>query len=175
MITFAKFIYRIPRKMRHFNLLLWWIVRYVQFATAAIYYEDCGSQGATLLGVDVTPCNSYPCTFIIGKQYTVKIGFTATTDVWSGSAVAYSIYNGVTKTLRLRDPVLCDHLIPPCPVRTGRTYTFSYAGTVSWKIPDIEIYLQLQLVNQYTWPFLCVQFPVKFVEGKANSAKALQQ
>ncbi|TGZ67284.1 hypothetical protein CRM22_004883 [Opisthorchis felineus] len=139
MITFAKFIYRIPRKMRHFNLLLWWIVRYVQFATAAIYYEDCA------------------------------------TDVWSGSAVAYSIYNGVTKTLRLRDPVLCDHLIPPCPVRTGRTYTFSYAGTVSWKIPDIEIYLQLQLVNQYTWPFLCVQFPVKFVEGKANSAKALQQ
>ncbi|KER26388.1 hypothetical protein T265_14011, partial [Opisthorchis viverrini] len=173
------------------------------------------SQGANVLGVDITPCNSFPCTFTIGKQYTVRVGFAATTDIWGGSVVANSIYNGVTKALRLRDPVLCNHLIPPCPVRTGRSYVFSYTGTISWKIPDpiyaekprstvqlfhpywessavrfsrnseesrtcdlsasslnttIKIYLQWQLVNQYTWPFLCIQFPVKFIEEKANSA-----
>ncbi|OON15148.1 epididymal secretory protein E1 domain protein [Opisthorchis viverrini] len=61
----------------HFYLLLWWIVRFCQLATAAAYYEDCGSQGANVLGVDITPCNSFPCTFTIGKQYTVRVGFAA--------------------------------------------------------------------------------------------------
>ncbi|GAA47184.1 Niemann-Pick C2 protein [Clonorchis sinensis] len=160
--------------MRHLNLLLWWILWCVPFATAAIYFEDCGSQGATVLEVDVAPCKSYPCTLVIGEQYTVRIGFTATIDVWSGMAIANSIYNGVTKSLRLKDPDLCDHLLPSCPVKTGKTYVFSYTGTVNWKIPDIKIYLQWQLANQYTWPFLCVQFPVQFTEKKANSANAQQ-
>jgi hypothetical protein len=81
----------------------------VVFSLAAVARGDkiewnaCGPSSGTVHSVSVDPCDSQPCTFSVGSEYTIKIDFTPDLDsshprsglaAWNGSADNYYAYSG---------------------------------------------------------------------------------
>ncbi|KAG5453282.1 Phosphatidylglycerol/phosphatidylinositol transfer protein [Clonorchis sinensis] len=146
-------------------MLVYWGILLVPHITDALYYNDCGSQGATVLSVKVSPCGGLFFSVNKGATYIVEITFKTSTDIWGGSVLLDTSVDGRTATLNLRETTLCNHVSPPCPIRAGRRYTFSYSDTVNWNIPTGKVALRWHLTNPYQWPFLCVQILTEIKDG----------
>ncbi|TGZ67276.1 hypothetical protein CRM22_004879 [Opisthorchis felineus] len=97
--------------MRVFSMLVYWFILWVPHIMDAINYDDCGSQGATVLSVKVSPYIGLVLTVNKGATYIIEIAFTASTDIWSGSVLLETSVDGSTAPLKLRDTTLCNHIL----------------------------------------------------------------
>ncbi|TGZ67292.1 hypothetical protein CRM22_004886 [Opisthorchis felineus] len=126
-----------------------------------INFEDCGSRDSTVVSVKIAPCNILPCVLVKGKPYTIEIKFTARAHIRGGDALLEVVYDGVIKSLPIRASLTCGHLDPPCPIRPGGTYKYSYTTAISHSLPRRLLIVRWQLLRTDEIPFVCVQFPAK--------------
>ncbi|KAG5453281.1 hypothetical protein CSKR_202466 [Clonorchis sinensis] len=71
------------------------------------------------------------------------------------------VYDGVIKSLPIPSSLICGHLDPPCPIRPGGIYKYSYTTAISHNIPRRLLEVRWQLLRNDGLPFVCIQFPAK--------------
>ncbi|KER26390.1 hypothetical protein T265_14013, partial [Opisthorchis viverrini] len=93
------------------------------------------SRDSAVVSVKITPCNILPCVLLKGKPYAIEIKFTASAYIRGEDALLEVVYDGVIKSLPIRGSLICGHLDPPCPIRPGGTYKYSYTTAISHGLP----------------------------------------
>ncbi|TGZ67277.1 hypothetical protein CRM22_004880 [Opisthorchis felineus] len=147
--------------MHTFNLVAYALLSSTISHAMFISFEDCGSRDSIVVSVKITPCNILPCVLVKGKPYTIEIKFTASAHIRGGNALLEVVYDGVIKPLPIRASLTCGHLDPPCPIRPGGTYKYSYTTAISHNLPRRLLKVRWQLLRTDGMPFVCIQFPAK--------------
>ncbi|OON18045.1 ML domain protein, partial [Opisthorchis viverrini] len=129
---------------------------------AADEYNFARSRNVQILSVGVNPCNSSePCVLFKGETASINITFKAEKDIVAGDAVVQGIYNNQTIPLPFPDKTVCSHLTPQCPIKEGKTYSFSHTHLVSQDFQLVSLEIRWELLDSDKMPFVCVQFPVQ--------------
>ncbi|BHF69908.1 Phosphatidylglycerol/phosphatidylinositol transfer protein [Sparganum proliferum] len=133
--------------------------------------EDCGSKSGTFSAVDVTPCDSNPCTLYKGSYANLTITFKADHAVKSGKASVHGIIAGVPIPFPIPDNDLCKFASPSCPLDAGTTHTYMYSLEVKKTYPSISLHIRWELKEDDGDFHICVQFPAKLALSTPTSYK----
>ncbi|KER20631.1 hypothetical protein T265_10868 [Opisthorchis viverrini] len=116
--------------MHVLNIILCFTILHISGLVCAVEFADCGSTGAIVMSLDVSPCDADLCTLVRGTLTTFTITFVARRD-------ADAVYSNVRDTARgslvvhFPQSDICPQLAPPCPILAGERYTFSYTAVVA--------------------------------------------
>ncbi|TGZ71696.1 hypothetical protein CRM22_002501 [Opisthorchis felineus] len=149
--------------MKPFNVLMCGVAAFLAGVTDAVTFRDCGSEGARVTAVEITPCQIEPCVLRRGVEYVVRITFTASTNVNTRGFRAQGRVNFQPMLVPLPPNGVCTFVSPHCPIEAGESYTYSYSGAVP---PDFSLgvtTLRWELLDGTGAPFVCIEIPVRVV------------
>ncbi|TGZ67294.1 hypothetical protein CRM22_004887 [Opisthorchis felineus] len=150
--------------MQLLNLLITLVIICTNGFAEPTVFIDCGSEYAKPLAVSIHPCNGYYCVLERGKPTTFEITFQSFDNREAAGVEVFAIFKTTRILLRLPDSDICGRLNPPCPVKAGQIYTYSYTTTIDNRFPLDRQDIRWELhYGQFKMPFLCVQFWVRII------------
>lgn len=124
-----------------------------------IKFKNCGPEGS-ITNVNLSPCDSEPCSFHHGANITVTINFMAAMDA---SALQAKVYGEVGPEIPfpLPNPDACKGCNLNCPISKGGNYTYKNIFPVKSSYPDIKLVVKWEIVNENKQPLVCFEFPMQ--------------
>ncbi|OON18941.1 hypothetical protein X801_05198, partial [Opisthorchis viverrini] len=89
-----------------------------------------GSINVVVTSVDVSPCNSDPCTLVKGTSVTIRILFRGLARIFPGGSRFEGSYDGGPTTIPFPPNGVCTRLNRPCPIQPGQRYIYHYTAVV---------------------------------------------
>ncbi|KAG5453276.1 Phosphatidylglycerol/phosphatidylinositol transfer protein [Clonorchis sinensis] len=151
--------------MKPFKVLVFSLILYTSSTSKPISFIDCGSDGVVVKAVNLKPCNNDPCIVYTGQPSSFVITFEAEEDIHPKYYRLYSRVAGTLGEAVLPDNDACSRITPPCPLKSGGEYEFTYNQRINWNIPKILVNSRVEIVNEQLHTFLCVEFAVQVLEG----------
>ncbi|XP_055354047.1 NPC intracellular cholesterol transporter 2-like [Paramacrobiotus metropolitanus] len=126
-----------------------------------IAFQDCGSQGARIVGMSMTPCDVEPCEFKRGVNIVTEVDFVSTVRSSRAHMVAVVLAGGNVIPLPIDDPNACDFIA--CPLVPGKLSALRGNKTVPADVPPVPIPLamQLRIFGDRNETILCTQYAFK--------------
>ncbi|TGZ71694.1 hypothetical protein CRM22_002501 [Opisthorchis felineus] len=121
--------------MKPFNVLMCGVAAFLAGVTDAVTFRDCGSTGARVTGVEISPCDSEPCALRRGVNYIARVAFKANANSDTTGFSAHGTVGSRPMAVPLPSNGVCVYLFPPCPIQAGGSYVYSYTGAVSLNFP----------------------------------------
>ncbi|GAA57661.1 histone H3.2 [Clonorchis sinensis] len=141
--------------------------RYIKYL---VKYNGTGI--GTVQALDIVPCDTEPCVIRLWRRTTFSITFTTAANINAGAVSVEGGYNSKTKAIALPQSSVCRNLTPPCPVRGGVSYTYSYTGVVRDDITPHNIVLTVVHRITTNIGLMSEQFNLIRVNENFRSSKA---
>ncbi|XP_043192648.1 NPC intracellular cholesterol transporter 2-like isoform X3 [Amphibalanus amphitrite] len=133
-------------------------------ASLAIHYTDCGSKGATISDVSITPCGNGPkCVLVRGRTATLNITFTAGEESKSATASVHGKVSGVPifVPFELPDDNACTAGGMTCPVAKGSAQHYSQAIAIKRIFPAVSALVKWEILDAEKKDMICLLIPVQ--------------
>ncbi|GAA50053.1 Niemann-Pick C2 protein, partial [Clonorchis sinensis] len=143
--------------MHVLNLIMCGTILHLSVLVCAVEFSDCGSTGATVVSLDVSECDIDSCTLVRGTLPTFSVNFIALRD----ARTAYSnVRNsaGGSDVVHFPQSDVCPNLAPPCPIRAGVRYTFSYTAVVADSLQPGSMSIRWEIFYGSGAKFMCIEF-----------------
>ena len=130
----------------------------------AIHYQDCGSKGASISDVSITPCGNGPkCVLIRGQTATLNITFTAGEESKSATASVHGKVSGVPifVPFDLPDDNACTAGGMTCPVTKGSVQRYSQAIAIKKIFPAVSALVKWEILDAEKKDMICLLIPVQ--------------
>jgi len=115
-------------------------------SSESIIYKNCTEPNMFgVSSVEMSPCPSQPCNFKKGTKVNVKFTFTAQEDSGSLEARVYGLIQGIPISYPLPNHDACKDLGVSCPIKKGKTYTYSSSFDVLKSYPAIRVIVEWKL------------------------------
>ncbi|KXJ13076.1 Epididymal secretory protein E1 [Exaiptasia diaphana] len=111
-------------------------------------YKDCGSKGATIVRLDISPCEEEPCNFKTGTTVTGTLTFVAKEYFTSGRVKAYAVIEGVDLPLPIPTDA-CQGYGLTCPINNGQTANFVIKQEIQADFPKVKLQLKGEALKGY--------------------------
>ncbi|PIK33537.1 Echinoderm microtubule-associated protein-like 5 [Apostichopus japonicus] len=134
-------------------------------------FLDCGSVGAKVTSVDLTPCSSDPCTVISGKKSSIAVSFHTTAVATNVTAKVYGSIASVKVPFPLPQADACQKSNLTCPLKAQADYVYTCTLAIPGHLPEVDVVVELDLVVDDK-KYLCIEFPVSV---KPSSSKVFQK
>jgi len=155
-------------------LLVFGVLCAVTFHSASaksVNFTNCGSQGAEILSLDITPCDEEPCNVKIGSTVVGTLEFTAKEYLASGRVKAYAVIDGFDIPLPFPTDA-CQGYGLRCPVKKGQTAHFVLKQKIQRGFPLQKVAIKGELMDAKQNVVFCFQVPIvirrqssKFIES----------
>ena len=133
-------------------------------AAMAIHYTDCGSKGATISEVSITPCGDGPkCILVRGQTATLNITFSAGEESKSATASVHGKVSGVPifVPFELPDDNACTAGGMTCPVQKGSQQHYSQAIDIKSIFPAVSALVKWEIIDADKQDMICLLIPVQ--------------
>lgn len=133
-------------------------------AALAIHYKDCGSKGATISDVSITPCGNGPkCVLIRGQTATLNITFTAGEESKSATASVHGRVSGVPifVPFELPNDNACTAGGMSCPVTKGSAQHYSQGIAIKKLFPPVSALVKWEILDAAKKDMICLLIPVQ--------------
>merc|ERR1740128_944488 len=110
-------------------------------AALAIHYKDCGSKGATISDVSITPCGNGPkCVLIRGQTATLNITFTGGEESKTATAAVHGKVSGIPifVPFELPNDDACVAGGLSCPMAKGSAQHYSQSIDIKKIFPAVS-------------------------------------
>ncbi|KAK3721403.1 hypothetical protein QZH41_006661 [Actinostola sp. cb2023] len=147
---------------RNAFLLVFGFLCAVTFHSASaksVNFTNCGSQGAEILSLDITPCDENPCNVKIGSTVVGTLKFTTKEYLTSARVKAYVVIDGLDIPLPI--PVdACQGYGLRCPINKGQTAQFVIKQEIQRGFPIIKLAIKGELIDPEQKVVFCFQVPI---------------
>ncbi|KAG5454981.1 Phosphatidylglycerol/phosphatidylinositol transfer protein [Clonorchis sinensis] len=131
--------------------------------TSAISFRDCGSVGATLVAVDVTPCNDDPCVLSRDSVATIRIAFRPLIAIDVRGYTMQGTIANQRVSVTLPQNGVCGRINPSCVLQAGEIYNYFFSALVPANVRSGPMLVRWELLNTRNEMFLCFEFTVQLV------------
>ncbi|CAL8069528.1 unnamed protein product, partial [Calicophoron daubneyi] len=125
-------------------------------------YKDCGSTKGRLIGIDVEPCETSPCTFYKGESARMKLKFHVDEEVADGKVKVYGVFGGIPIPFPLDDDKVCHMVEPSCPLTPSEPeYTYLLKLPIKKIYPSVRVNAKWTLEDKAGNVVLCALIPLQ--------------
>ncbi|XP_059163712.1 NPC intracellular cholesterol transporter 2-like [Physella acuta] len=148
------------------NKLLYLLPFIVAGIAEPIQYKDCPNGNYYhASAVELSPCQTQPCTFKHGDTVTVKISFDAADDTAALQSKVFGIVEGIPVPFPLPNPDGCKDSGITCPLVKGQSYVYTSSFKVLDTYPKIDLVVMWQLNSANDGNQVCFTFPMSIADG----------
>lgn len=130
-------------------------------------FKDCGSQGAKIVRLDMSPCDEEPCNFKIGTTVTGTLTFVAKEYFTSGRVKAYAVIDGVNLPLPIPSDA-CEGYGLTCPINNGQTANFVIKQQIQPDFPEVKLQVKGEVVDPQGNMLFCFEVPLQISPANSN-------